>query len=194
MSLEAMLALVVRHLDQAGIPYMVVGSAASSLHGEPRTTRDVDLVIDPSPEALTDLVSRLIAADFYLDADVAAQALRERGQFNAVERRTGWKTDFIIHSRRPHSVAAFERRQTAEVQGQQVSFASAEDTVVSKLERARAGESERQLRDVRSILAVSGDRLDLAYIERWVTALDLQDQWSMVAAARQNDSILPRDP
>ncbi|MEX0630706.1 MAG: hypothetical protein WD508_08695 [Chloroflexota bacterium] len=188
-----MLALVVQHLDRAGIPYMVVGSAASSLHGEPRTTRDVDLVIDPSRKALTDLVSRLIAADFYLDADVAAQALRERGQFNAVERGTGWKADFIIRDRRPHSVAAFGRRQTAEVQGRQVSFASAEDTVVSKLEWARAGESERQLRDIQSILAVSGDRLDLAYIERWVAALDLQDQWSMVAAARRNDSIQPRD-
>jgi hypothetical protein len=46
-------------LEQAAIPHMVVGSLASSFHGEPRQTRDIDIVIDPTPEALRRFVELL---------------------------------------------------------------------------------------------------------------------------------------
>lgn len=41
---EAALA-VVDALERTGIPYMVVGSLASNLYGTPRSTQDVDIVI-----------------------------------------------------------------------------------------------------------------------------------------------------
>lgn len=37
-------------LDAVKIPYMMVGSVGSSLHGRPRATRDADIVIDPTDE------------------------------------------------------------------------------------------------------------------------------------------------
>ena len=46
MSQQELLRKVIRVLDGAGIEYMVTGSIASSLQGEPRTTHDVDLVVD----------------------------------------------------------------------------------------------------------------------------------------------------
>ena len=54
-------------------------------------------------------------------------------------------------------------------------IATAEDTIIAKLEWAVAGESDRQLRDVARILAVSGASLDRDYLDHWIAQLDLED-------------------
>ena len=49
---------VIAHLDRSGIPFMVTGSLASSFHGEPRATRDLDMVIDPTPTSAVGVRAR----------------------------------------------------------------------------------------------------------------------------------------
>ena len=56
-------------------------------------------------------------------------------------------------------------------------MASAEDVIISKLEWAQRSGSERQLRDVKGILAAKADQLDLQYIERWAGDLGLMENW-----------------
>lgn len=156
---------------------MVVGSLASSFHGSPRATADLDLVIDPTPEALERFVGELPPDEYYVDQMTARKALADRSQFNVVEQATGWKADLLIRRDRPFSALEFQRRQRADILGTTGFIATAEDTIIAKLEWAKAGGSERQLRDVRSILAVSGDQLDMAYLDRWVRDLDLSELW-----------------
>ena len=69
---------VARALDRLEIAYMVTGSVASSHHGRPRMTHDIDVVIDPEPRPLSDLVAALSSDGFYVDAKVAEDALRRR--------------------------------------------------------------------------------------------------------------------
>jgi len=69
-------------LAAAGVPSMVVGSFASSFHRVPRSSQDLDLVIDPQAESLLRFLSALPPEDYYADADAAFDALRRRGQFN----------------------------------------------------------------------------------------------------------------
>ena len=88
---------------------MVTGSLASSYHGEPRATLDLDIVIDPSPTALARLVEDLVVAGFYVDAETAEAALRDRSQFNAIGPDVT-KVDFIIRKDRPFSIEEFARR------------------------------------------------------------------------------------
>lgn len=180
MTLGELLAVIGQRLAAAGIPYMVTGSVASSFHGTPRATRDVDLVIDPTAEALDAFVRALPTDAFYVDLDAARAALAERGQFNVIESASGWKVDLVIRKDRPFSVEEFARRRPVELLGTPTFVASAEDLVIAKLEWANAAESERQLRDVAAILAVSGDGLDYPYVKRWVSALGLQELWSQV--------------
>lgn len=184
MTLGELLARIGEHLDRAGIPYMVTGSIASSFYGEPRTTRDLDIVIDPTPEALSEFVHDFPPSEYYVDLDAATQALADRWQFNVIEIASGWKVDLVIRRDRPFSVEEFSRRQATELLGTPTYVATAEDTIIAKLEWAKAGESERQLRDVAAILAVSGDTLDHAYLDRWIEALGLQDVWSQVGPRR----------
>jgi hypothetical protein len=179
MSLIDLVATIARRLDVAGIPYMLTGSLASSFHGEPRSTRDADVVIDPTPEALRRFVTALTQEEgFYVDADAALDALEHRTQFNVIEVATGWKVDFIIRRDRPFSLEEFGRRQQVQLPGATMYVATAEDMIIAKLEWALAGESERQLRDVSSIASVMGNTLDLEYLERWIAALGLVDLWN----------------
>jgi hypothetical protein len=170
-----LLASIIERLDRAGIPYMVTGSLASSYHGEPRATRDVDIVIDPEPAALATLVDDLQEAAFYVDRDVALEALAKRSQFNAIGPDAS-KVDFIIRRDRPFSLEEFSRRQRADLLGTAGFITTAEDLVLAKLEWAAASGSERQLSDVAGILAIAGP-LDTAYIDRWSGVLGVGDTW-----------------
>jgi hypothetical protein len=168
---------IVALLDRARIPHMLTGSFASTFHGPPRTTQDIDLVIDPSPEALEHLLQELPPDRYYVSATAAREALALRRQFNVIDLETGWKIDLIIRKERPYSLEEFARRQPARVASAQVFVTSAEDTVLSKLEWAKQGESERQLRDVVGVLKARGAALDIAYLERWVDTLSLAGLW-----------------
>src|SRR5262245_1186844 len=61
-----LLQTIIAALEAARIPHMVVGSFASTAHGEPRTTRDLDLVIDPKPDQLNELLEALDPERFYV--------------------------------------------------------------------------------------------------------------------------------
>ena len=171
------LGAIVQELRRFEIPHMLAGSFASSYHGDPRTTQDIDLVIDPSRDALERFVQGLDSERFYVSAEAARAAFERRGQFNVVMLESGWKVDLILRKDRPFSRSEFERRRTAEIAGVEVSVASAEDTIVAKLEWAQRGESERQLRDVVGILQISAESLDREYVDRWVEALGLEELW-----------------
>jgi hypothetical protein len=170
-----LLATVIDFLERAGIPYMVTGSLASSYHGEPRATRDVDIVIDPDADRLAQLVDSLVAAGFYADRDVALDALANRSQFNAIGHGAS-KVDFIVRRDRPFSIEEFSRRRRADLLGTPGFVATAEDLVIAKLEWAAASGSDRQLSDVAGIIAIA-EGLDTAYIDRWASSLGVEAAW-----------------
>jgi len=182
-ALREVLTEIVRLLEDAAIPHMVVGSFASTTHGIPRTTHDLDLVIDPSPAQLDQFVSAIDLDRYYVDVDVARDALRRRSMFNIIDTASAWKVDIVIRKQRRFSVEELARRQREVVVGVAVPIATAEDTILAKLEWAKAGSSERQLDDVAGILDVRGNELDLDYIERWLDELGVRDLWDRVREA-----------
>jgi len=176
-----LLAVVIPLLERAEIPYMVTGSLASSYHGEPRATLDLDLVIDPSPVGLERLVDGLRGAEFYVDADAARRALAERSQFNAIGPSAD-KVHFVVRKERPFSIEEFGRRERADLLGTPGFIATAEDLVLAKLEWAAASDWERQRRDVMGILAATTD-LDRSFIDRWASALGVREAWNALRDA-----------
>jgi acetolactate synthase regulatory subunit len=143
-----LLAEAIGYLEATGIPYMITGSVASSFHGEPRATRDLDIVIDPSPAALERLIDDLRTGGFYVDRDAAEDALRERTQFNAVGTEA-IKVDFIVRRDRPFSIAEFDRRERVELLGSTGFIATVEDVILAKLEWAAEIAAARRSRHAR---------------------------------------------
>jgi len=168
---------IVDALERAGIAYMLTGSFASSYHGTPRATQDIDLVIAPTPDQLRRLAPLLPSDEFYFDLDTALDAQRRQTQFNVVDLATGWKIDLILRKSRPFSREEFDRRSQVDLEGLHLFIASAEDIVLSKLEWGKLSESQRQLEDVAGILRVRSGDLDRDYIERWVGILGLEPEW-----------------
>ena len=182
MSAGDFLARLVALLEAAGIPHMVTGSFASTFHGVARATQDLDLVIDSTSAALDAFLASLDPDAYYVDPDTARDALRRHSQFNVIDMATGWKADLIIRKARPFSIEEFARRQPVELMGTRTYVATAEDSVISKLEWAKQSDSTRQLRDVAGVVALRADALDVDYIQRWVSALALEAEWARVRA------------
>jgi predicted nucleotidyltransferase len=174
-SLEDLLVRTIGAIEAEGVPYMVTGSLASSFHGEYRATRDIDIVIDPSPSQLDRLVDRLRAAGMYVDPETARIALRERGQFNAVDAEL--KVDLIIHKRDAFSTSEFERRGRAQLLSVEADMVTVEDLILAKLVWARELDSERQLRDIAGMINVAGNSLDREYIARWADGFGVAEAW-----------------
>ena len=177
MSIERVFRKVQRALDEAGVPYMVTGSFASSVHGDPRASRDIDIVIAPDREQLSAFMRHFPPGEFYAQEDDALEAMAHGSIFNIVDFETGWRIDFIFRKNRPFSLEEFERRRAVEVAGLRLFVAAPEDVLISKLEWAKMGESERQIEDAASIIRVQGEKLDVTYVERWARELGLERQW-----------------
>jgi hypothetical protein len=162
---------------------MVAGSFASTVHGAPRTTQDIDLVIEPSATSLAVFLAALPHSAYYVSDEAARDALARRGMFNVIDLATGWKADLIIRKARPFSIEEFGRRKPARMLGVDVFVASAEDTILTKLEWSQlSGGSERQLADARGVLQVAGNALDRDYVERWARALGVEELWRRLSA------------
>ena len=173
---------VVTMLEAAGIPYMLTGSFASSYHGLPRATQDIDFVIAPTRKQLRQLIIHFSAPEYYVDEAAALDALANESQFNVIDLTTGWKIDFICRRDRPFSRTEFERRTRTDLEGLPLFIATAEDVVLAKLEWAKLGGSQRQLEDVAGLLRLRQGDLDQEYLLHWVASLELMTQW--VAAHR----------
>lgn len=173
---------VVEALDRSAVPYMITGSFASSFYGEPRSTQDIDIVIDPERTSLEILLNLFPADSYHVSRDAAISALQVRGQFNVIDLVTGWKIDLIIRKDREFSRVEFERRIREDIFGLRLFVASPEDVILVKLEWAEAANPERQIRDVAGILRLKRGDLDTDYVESWQEKLGVQMQWQRAKA------------
>ncbi|MBN2493423.1 MAG: hypothetical protein JXR96_02430 [Deltaproteobacteria bacterium] len=170
---------VARVLDELGVPYLVGGSLASSLHGIPRSTQDADLVAELELSHVSRLVERL-GSDFYLDADAIREAIRGKRCFNLIHLATMFKVDVFIPGDDTAQREEMRRRQTYVVDpdsGRTLSVASAEDIILQKLDwyRQAEGLSERQWDDVIGVIQVRGPELDLCYLRQSAARMGIAD-------------------
>ena len=178
---------IIGHLNQCNLNYMVVGSFASTYYSAPRSTADLDVVIEATSEQLKHLVAELQASDYYAELDAALDALQHESLFNVLDNQNGWKIDLILRKSRPFDREEFRRRVPAKLFDIQLFVASAEkDVILSKLEWSKLGGSLRQIEDVATVMAAQWKSLDQAYLSKWIGELELQGQW---AAARSSAEI-----
>jgi hypothetical protein len=188
MAQSELLKKVVAALDATGTPYMLTGSYASSLQGQPRSTHDIDLVVAITPIAAQTLLRAFAAPQYYLDELAVSEAINKKSQFNLIENDTGDKVDFWLLTNEPFDQSRFSRRYLQEFQGERFYVSSPEDTLLMKLHWAvMSGGSEKQFNDAKSIFELQSDLLDLSYIESWVKLLDVASLWERIMREAQSD-------
>jgi len=168
-------------LDRLQVPHVVVGSMASMLYGEPRFTRDVDFVLDLPASQVDAFCKSFPAPEYYVSTTAAAQAVRDRGQFNVIHILSGYKVDLILSKPSNWSRHQLKRgRPIVTESGVVVNTAAPEDIILGKLQYYQAGGSEKHLRDIVAMLDVSGDQIDRDDIERWAKELGVLPEWNLV--------------
>jgi hypothetical protein len=175
---EALTALL-RVLDDLGIKYFAVGSVASSIHGLPRYTQDVDLVAQLGQEHIERIFSRT-SAEFYMDCDEARRAVRLGRAFNLIHLATASKIDVFPMQQSEFHFSEMSRSSEEEwvIPGEgtlRLPVASAEDTILSKLVWYKQGGqvSDRQWSDILGVAAGTGRDWD--YMRAWAPQLGVAD-------------------
>lgn len=171
---------VVRALEGLGIRYFLGGSVASSSHGVPRTSIDADVIAELRREHVPAFLERLRGA-YYVAEDRVRTAVDARRSFNLIHLATMFKIDLFVAKGRPFDRQALERARPGVLDDRPgapaFQVASAEDTVLAKLEWFRAGgeASDRQWADVVGMLRAGRATLDRDHLERWAPALGVED-------------------
>jgi hypothetical protein len=178
--------LFVRPLNRAGIRYVVSGSVAAIFYGEPRLTHDVDFVLFLNVGDIQKLASIFPETQFYLPTmeTMLAETARERnGHFNLIHSGTGFKADMYPTGRDELNAWAFRGKRAVEFEGETIALAPPEYVIVRKLEYFREGGSEKHLRDIRAMLAVSGEELDRTVLSEWVQLQGLESEWRLATGS-----------
>jgi hypothetical protein len=185
--------------EQLGLSYVIGGSLASSLHGIPRSTQDVDLVVELSERDVAAFIAAL-RGNYYLDEAAIREAVARRASFNLVHLGSYFKADvFVTRNDEPSrlQMARARRYQLGPAAGRELVVASPEDVVAQKLYwyALGGGVSERQWGDAIGVLKVAGPSLDADYLRRICAMLDVESLLLRAveeAGVDRNRFILPR--
>ena len=172
------LAIFAPGLNALAVPWMTVGSIASSAYGERRTTLDLDVVAVVGKHHAARFQAAFPEADFYCPpAEVihAEAARAERGHFNLIHLHSVYKADIYLAIESEFERWAFANRRTVMAGETPVWLAPPEYVIIHKLEFFREGGSDKHLRDISGMLAVT--EIDCALIERAVATRGLLDAW-----------------
>lgn len=186
------LSVVASVFEQQRIPYVLVGSFASSIHGMYRSTADIDIVADLKSEQVIPLLNAL-QGSFYVDEHAVREAIDRQQSFNAIHFDSVFKVDIFIPKSDEFSKKQIERRELRAIAPeieQMIYVATAEDTILAKLRWYNAGGqvSNTQWADVVGILGASATRLDLTYLQDWSERLGLADLLERAFTEAQNEA------
>ena len=168
-------------LESQRITYMLVGSLASGVFGEGRLTLDIDIVIELAPAKIETLCEAFPDSEYYVSKKAAREAVDRGSQFNVIHIPSGNKIDFMIARRDEWGRTQLgRRREELIIPGRTGFLASPEDVILGKMLYYREGEHEKHLRDIASMLRISGDEIDREYIRDWSNRLELSAVWQAV--------------
>lgn len=173
---------VVPCLNEARTRYFVTGSMAAMSYGEVRTTIDVDIVVDLNYGDANMLTERFCEPRWYLERAAMLTAMRDCTSFNVIDRETIYKIDFMVVDESGYNKVRFARARVRDMMGVPVKMAAPEDVILMKLKYYKEGGSDKHLRDIASMMKISGDEIEKGYLEEWAVKLGVTEELAAVRA------------
>lgn len=168
-------------LNGLALRYMVTGGVAAIVYGDPRMTRDIDVVADIRPSDASRFAAAFPEPAYYVAPPevIREEAGRhERGHFNVIHVASAMKADVYVAGQDPLHAWALARRVAEEVSGVPIWLAPVEYVIVRKLQWSRDGGSSRHLDDIRAIMRINGDLVNRSALDDWIGRLGLHAEWA----------------
>jgi len=175
MTEQELLVDCLRRLNRAEITYYLTGSMASNYWGIPRTTHDLDFVIQLPPSATAKIVSAF-SPEYFIDEASVRAAYQPPHQFNAIDSRSALKVDFWLPRPAPFDREMLRRRVRVTLLGEPAWITTPEDSILHKLLWNQITPSDRQLGDAAGVVAVQGEKLDRSHLQQWAEALGVSGE------------------
>lgn len=168
-------------LESAGLNYMVGGSVASMVYGEPRLTNDIDIILDLDSRHASKLNALFPSDTFYCPPEevlIIESRRKQRGHFNIIHHATGHKADIYLAGEDILQSWGLNHIKVIEISKEsRLKIAPPEYVILRKLEYFKEGGSPKHKSDIIGMIAVSGDLLDKSFIEEWIDRLALRREW-----------------
>ena len=159
---------------------MLVGSMAGNYWGVPRSTHDIDFVIEYGADQVSDIVAAF-ENDFFIQQVSVESGLKPPHQFNALDNRSALKVDFFRVAGDDYEFERFRRKRRVTLFDQLAWIAAPEDVLLHKLRWHLMSPTDRKLADARGIFLVSGDELDRDYLDYWAKQIGVDDLLNGIA-------------
>ena len=173
--------IFVSRINRFSIPYMITGAVASIIYGELRLTHDIDLVIDLKPDNVEKFAAAFPIEEFYCPPSevIKLEISRPlRGHFNLIHHETAFRADIYAAGQDELHHWGLGNRKLIEIEGEEFWLAAVEYVILRKLEYYREGGSEKHLRDISGILALSSDQIDFKVLEERIKDMLLEKEWT----------------
>lgn len=167
----SLLEKICQMMNMLGVPYMLSGSVAMNIYAEPRTTQDIDIIVEMLIEDVPNLI-RLLDDNFYFSEEAMYDAIERKSMFNIIDFSSGMKVDFILRNNDFYEQFKFQNRKKVTFEGIELWIISKEDLIISKVRWIQELESEKQKSDIKNL--VSTDKLDIEYVKKWCQLLNLK--------------------
>ncbi len=175
--------IFISKFNLANINYMVTGSVASIIYGEPRMTHDIDLVVSLNEKDISKLIQAFPASEFYFPPEEVVKVERtktSRGHFNIIHFETGFKADVYLVGKNELAKWGIENAKEYELEGEKIFIAPPEYVIIMKMNFYLEGGSEKHINDIKSILKYSKDLIDFDILNKFIKNYNLQTIWEKI--------------
>jgi hypothetical protein len=173
--------IFISRINRLSIPYMITGAVAGIVYGEPRLTNDIDIVIDLKPDDIDQFTDSFPIEDFYCPpTEVIKLEINRplRGHFNLIHHKTGFRADIYAAGKDELNFWGLKNRKAVDVEGDEFWLAPVEYVILRKLEYYQEGGSDKHLRDISGILALSSDQINFKILDEKIKARRLKKEWN----------------
>jgi len=160
---------VSEYLNERETKYVIVGGIAVIAHGNPRTTMDLDVIVQLGESGLVDFAKYLKIQGFFSYPEEMIEAFRQRSHFSAIEKISLFRID-IKGVYDENDRKTLENRMFKDFHGISMYIATPEDTIANKLYCG----SEQDIRDAESIYTRQGETINGAYLEERCADLGME--------------------
>jgi len=171
-------------LEQIDIEYMITGSVASTIFGEPRLTHDIDIVLLLKVMDIKRFIDRFPSSNFYCPpAEVIRIELnrKNRAHFNLIHHETGYKADCYPYTGDPLHSWAFNKVKRVQMRPDlTINVAPPEYVILRKLQYFREGGSDKHISDIKKMILSSECNPDYDTIKFWINELHLEKEWKIL--------------